>query len=50
MHILKQPIPIHGHADTDTLRNFHIQIQLYGVSRYAVFSYVRFRPTLYMTK
>jgi hypothetical protein len=39
---------MYGHTDTDTVGNFHIRIRLYGVSRYAVFSYIRFWPTLHM--
>jgi hypothetical protein len=37
---------MYGHTDTNTVRNLHIQMQLYGVSGYAVFAYVRFWPTL----
>jgi hypothetical protein len=37
---------MYGHTDTDTVGNFHVRIQLYGVSKYAVFSYVWFWATL----
>jgi len=36
---------MYGHTDTDTVGSFHLRIRLYRVSRYAVFSYVRFWPT-----
>jgi hypothetical protein len=37
---------MYGH--TDTVANFHTRKQLYGVSAYAVFLYVRFWPTLHI--
>ena len=33
------------HTDMDTVANFHIRIRLYGVSGYAIFSYVWFCQT-----
>ena len=46
-YIHGRPKPMYGHTDTNTVRNLHIQMQLYGVSGYAVFAYVRFWPTLH---
>jgi hypothetical protein len=33
---------MYNHTDTDTMGNFHIQYRVNGVSKYAVFLYVRF--------
>ena len=46
VYIRSAKIHVRSYGYTDMVGNFHIRVRLYGVSRYAKYSYVRFWPTL----